>query len=581
MNVLAILPGLIPSTIIGITKPLERLAVKGEISLRVKTTRYATKVDIAAADVVVFCRNCDYQDLEFLYEAKRAGKYVIYDIDDNFFAIPTHSALGIIHRWSPRLFIVTEFFRLSDYVRTYSQPVYDEAVKYNDNVDVVKSYFDFSLIDNVTVAPRPAGSPTRICYQTSRGPYDTMMRMFLKPLDKVIFEGHGSIEFHFWGKEYPPLSNRDAVRLHSFERNYDKFVADCYRSQFDIGLAPTETDLFSQSKTNNKYREYGAMGVAGVYTRMPVYEACIEDGVNGLLVENTEGAWREAIERLLHDTALRQRIVENARADVRENYSSESAVEVWSQALKGADRPRYGAVPPEPQEDKMNVLVFFDEAAHLEEWIQPIGEVCGFMQANLSVKPLSDFGALNAQPNDAVIIVGARPHELGTAAWGVKHGPKKLFLVLVNRARKVQPPEFPEVKEAGVKTALKSKLKPQATLPARAKGSAVVKQSPPTEFAREMAELDELCVLMGHVTIVTNDPTLAKGMKTPVRVIEDPSPIRDVKGDGAARFWIEALSQTPIRRRDRRLQLRLSHHFLALGERMALMKLNNRRPFSR
>lgn len=492
----------------------------------------------------------------------------------------------MIHRWSPRLFVVTEFFRLSDYIRTYSEPLYNEAKKYSENVAVVKSYFDFSLIDNVAISPRPPGSPVRICYQTSRGPHDTMMRMFINPLDKVIFEGQGSIEFHFWGKEYPPLSNRDAVKLHKFERNYDKFIVDCYKSQFDIGLAPTDTDLFSQSKTNNKYREYGAMGVAGVYTRMPVYEACIQDGVNGLLVDNTEEAWRDAIERLVHDTALRQRIVENARADVRENYSGESAVDVWSKTLQGARKPRYGAVPPEPQEDQMNVLVFFDEAAHLDEWIQPISEVCGFMGANLNVKPLSEFGALYAQPNDVVVIVGANPHELGVTAWRVKHEPKKLFLVLVNKARVA--PEITEIGKNGVVAALKRKTRPGASAaaaraPAIVKPASlkVIKQSPPTEFAREMAELDELCVLMGHVTIVTNDPTITKGMRTPVRVIKDPSPIHDVKGDGAARFWIEALSQTPVRRRNRRLQLRLSHHMLAFGERMALMKLNSSRPFRR
>lgn len=572
MNVLAILPGLIPSTIIGIAKPLERLAAKGEISLRVQTTGTASVKDVSESDVVVFCRNSEYIDLEFLYAAKRAGKYVVYDIDDNFFNIPTNSALGIYHRWSPRLFVITEFFRLADKIRTYSKPIYDEAKKYNDNVLIVKSYFDFDIIDHLVPPPREQDRAVRICYQTSRGPHDTMMGLFTQPLNRVIFENPGKIEFHFWGKEYPPINDRNAVKLHKFEKNYNKFVKECYLSQFDIGLAPAGTDLFSQSKTNNKYREYGAMGVAGIYTKMPVYEECVQDGVNGLLVENNEASWRDAIERLIKDPELRQRIIENAREDVRANYNLDSTVQGWREILADAGMPRYGAVPPEPQQDRMNVFVFYCNDTGLDPWINPIREVCAFMRADLSVQSIEKFHELYRSPRDAVIIVGSKLRPIIDAAWAVKHTPKRLFLVYAAGTETRMPVsgEHAIVADAPVlRTYSKEK-----------RGPAQVRRKL-EERHHDIVTLDDMALVMGHVTVVTNDVDLVGELKAPTLLVGDVSPLSDVMGNGLARFWIEALSQTPIRKREGWLSIRVNHRLAALSERRALLRINLRRPFKR
>ena len=59
MNVLAILPGFIPSTIIGILKPLMNLERLREIKLRVRIHKlsFFISYDIDWCDVAVFCRN--------------------------------------------------------------------------------------------------------------------------------------------------------------------------------------------------------------------------------------------------------------------------------------------------------------------------------------------------------------------------------------------------------------------------------------------------------------------------------------------------------------------------------------------
>ena len=86
IKVLVFAPGLIPSVVIGVLKPLVALEILGEVSVRLRfsSVRIFADSDIEWCDVAVFCRNCEIGDLESLYQLNRLGKRVIYEVDDNF-----------------------------------------------------------------------------------------------------------------------------------------------------------------------------------------------------------------------------------------------------------------------------------------------------------------------------------------------------------------------------------------------------------------------------------------------------------------------------------------------------------------
>jgi hypothetical protein len=113
---------------------------------------------------------------------------------------------------------------------------------------------------------------------------------------------------------------------------------------FDIGLAPLLNDTFHRSKTNNKFREYGACGIAGVYSRADVYTECIEDGKTGILVENDAESWYEGMRRLVEDDELRAAISKAAKEQVERDYSQEFFKQVWKRqiwnVLENAEPPR-------------------------------------------------------------------------------------------------------------------------------------------------------------------------------------------------------------------------------------------------
>jgi hypothetical protein len=55
-----------------------------------------------------------------------------------------------------------------------------------------------------------------------------------------------------------------------------------------IGLAPLRDSDGNRAKTGNKYREYAALGIPGIYSDMPVYSSSVRHGETGYLAPHTE-----------------------------------------------------------------------------------------------------------------------------------------------------------------------------------------------------------------------------------------------------------------------------------------------------
>jgi glycosyltransferase involved in cell wall biosynthesis len=97
---------------------------------------------------------------------------------------------------------------------------------------------------------------------------------------------------------------------------------------FDAGIMPVRDDIWSRGKCGLKLLQYGAAGLPSISHPFGVSTEIIEDGQNGFLRSDIEG-WREAVERLGNDVALRQRMGKRAREMVEERYS----LRVWGPRL--------------------------------------------------------------------------------------------------------------------------------------------------------------------------------------------------------------------------------------------------------
>ena len=101
---------------------------------------------------------------------------------------------------------------------------------------------------------------------------------------------------------------------------------------FDIGVYPLPINDWVLGKSGLKAIQYMAFGLPTVATEVGTTPLLIEHDKNGLLVK-TDVEWIEALERLVKDAALRQRIGEAARKSAVKNYSLHAIRKSYSKVL--------------------------------------------------------------------------------------------------------------------------------------------------------------------------------------------------------------------------------------------------------
>lgn len=87
-----------------------------------------------------------------------------------------------------------------------------------------------------------------------------------------------------------------------------------------IGIMPLDDSPWARGKCGYKLIQYMACGLPVVAAAVGANREIVEHGVNGFLVE-TADEWREALQTLLQDPALRRRMGEEGRRRVEKEFS--------------------------------------------------------------------------------------------------------------------------------------------------------------------------------------------------------------------------------------------------------------------
>ncbi|MBN1871164.1 MAG: glycosyltransferase, partial [Candidatus Omnitrophica bacterium] len=110
---------------------------------------------------------------------------------------------------------------------------------------------------------------------------------------------------------------------------YKKYAPYLKKSGFDFAIAPLEDNPFNRCKSNIKFLEYSVCKIPAIYSRVGPYIDSVEDGETGILCRNDTKSWIEAMERLIEDQDLRNKLRDAAFEKVIYNYMIDNRLEVW------------------------------------------------------------------------------------------------------------------------------------------------------------------------------------------------------------------------------------------------------------
>ncbi|UYW30157.1 glycosyltransferase family protein [Methylorubrum extorquens] len=320
-----------PTVNIDIVRPFKQLSKRFIVKYRAREISDVTSADLQWAEVLVIVRAAEQPVPEIVKEAKRAGKKIVFSWDDDIFAMPPEVEDLFAHYNTPAVRKSFEFvISQSDLVKVSTPRLADTTKQYNNCVYVAPYGFDFSLLPQVN--ERMASGKVRIGYYGSPGrgrEFDCIVEAL-----SAISSEFNDVEIEFFGYKPNDFANIPKSRFIPFTDDYEESIKLLASRQWDIGLAPLAMTDLCRAKLPTKYRDYGAVGAAGVYTDIECYTDVIQRGVTGLIVNNEVSEWYSAIKILVENPELRVRIAENAYKDVQNRFSLECALRAWEAVFR-------------------------------------------------------------------------------------------------------------------------------------------------------------------------------------------------------------------------------------------------------
>lgn len=309
----------------------ERLVGTGRINWRVVYDRAAHPADLLHSDLVILSRMRGEQGPKAVDFCNAHRIPTLYLLNDNWFWLykdrPEEYA-AVLAPGKPAFENFLYCCRQATAVMTQNALIAADVRPHAQHVVRVDPSIDLSIF---AAPPRSPDAPLRIGYVgTPRwevAPFRALV---------AVAKRHPSIEVYVMSQRMPEaLRDLPARRLiyQPYVFDYKLFARIVAAAHPDVLIAPLEDNRSQASKCPNKYFDFAGAGAAGVYSNLPPYTQFIEDGRNGLLVDNDEQSWVAALERLVSDPSLRRQIVEASREDIRRRYTVDRVLPAFLGAI--------------------------------------------------------------------------------------------------------------------------------------------------------------------------------------------------------------------------------------------------------
>jgi glycosyltransferase involved in cell wall biosynthesis len=317
----------LPSLRMMIFHPFERLKKLGRYNFRIRTEDAVSREEIEAANVVIFVRNVEPGAYQHLETARELGKKTVYCVDDNFLEIPPGAREFHYYREPARRDAFVNFLQNADIVHVNSEFFADYIrLRFNPRVVYFPATVDFEWLEQ---GVKPAKNDDRIVIGYEGTFKEDDFKPVVPAIKRILKEYGSQVKVEFFGFIPSGLRGYRGVTHIPADKDYRRFIHRLYGLNWDIGIAPLTDTLFNRCKTNNKFREYGACQIPGIYSDLPTYSNWVNHGETGYLVPHSEDGWYKGMKQMIENPALRRKIKEQAQAFARGHFSIDTCTENW------------------------------------------------------------------------------------------------------------------------------------------------------------------------------------------------------------------------------------------------------------
>lgn len=326
-HILVECPELTASVRIGVLESLKPLELQGKCCIRFHATERISKEDIIWCDVFICVRGSERATLHVVQSAKRAGRYIVYFLDDDLLQVPVDTESGAFFQdtvlkesmiriieqsdilWGVNAYLVDKYRKLGNGRWVVSQTPATISFKENKSCDKIKILYAGSVDHNA------------------------MVQAYLSPaLRRLCGEYRDQLEIVFIGAD-PKLDELPNVTCFAYIKDYDTYKRIVAEGGFQIGLAVIGTSEFYRCKYYNKFVEYTSIGAVGIYTDSEPYTLVVKNQENGLLCKNTEQSWYAAIKMAIEDPFLREKCLNNAVELIEQEFDPQQVANLLEEDL--------------------------------------------------------------------------------------------------------------------------------------------------------------------------------------------------------------------------------------------------------
>jgi len=280
---------------------------------------------------------------QLIESVRRQKARLIYSIDDNLLDLEPDEVMPGFPSLEQKM-VVRLFTREANGVLVATERLKERLARLNQNIIVIPNALDERLFIKREKIDRkkshyPKGKKKIIGYMGTFT-HDADLMMILQSL-RTILRKHSDVELEIIGGIADQATAQTLfsglpvrfvnVRKYAEYPRFMRWMAENVR--WDLALAPLEDNRFTRCKSDIKFLDYSILGIAGLYSRVPAYENTVRHLETGYLVDNSVKAWTEALEYLMTNQYLRDKLAKKAQEYVYSERILKHCAKKWVNAL--------------------------------------------------------------------------------------------------------------------------------------------------------------------------------------------------------------------------------------------------------